>query len=151
MKCHSDIPTRTLLLWLSICIVGILSNCPHKSTFDRLDDGDFTIVTKGTFRGKTIFLRDGGQYRETVDAYRVAIESRLYLLPMIIRKHYIVPEKLDFLFKYATIEQERELLILRYFARVLHHPVHAGYQIQFVFEMENNTCTAIYASEVPLE
>lgn len=151
MAKYAMVRIRESLIWLGIFLVVIFVLCTPRSAFDALENGDFGIVSKGTFRGTTIFLRDGGAYKETVDSYRAEIEAHDYLLPMITKKYYPVLGKLTFVFKYAIIDQDQGMLILRYFARVLDHPVYAGYQIQFVFQVESNNCSAIYVSEVPLE
>ncbi|HEC79198.1 MAG TPA: hypothetical protein ENI34_08680 [candidate division WOR-3 bacterium] len=136
---------------IAIIIFFIICGCAKKSSLERIVEGDFSLVAKGTYRGTTKFLRDGGVYIELVSRFRGEIEKKEEILSLIARKYFFVPQKMEFNFKFAALDEEKRCLILRYFARVVNHPIYAGYQIQFVYDIETKRLIKIYTSEVPLE
>lgn len=136
---------------LFLIFLFLIISCKKRNEFQKIHDGDFSIVDKGTYRGTTIFLRDGGEYKDVVDTFRTEIEAHEDVLPSITRKFFFVLETLIYKFKFVTLDKEKNCFILRYFARTMNHPVYAGYQIQFVFDVDTKNLIQIYTSKVPLE
>ncbi len=141
-----DILKRVLI----ICLFTVIS-CPKKDTLLRLQDGDFAIVVKGRFSGRPTFLNQGRQYKNLVDDLRGKIEKNRDILPLITKKFFSATGRLIYKFKFVAFDEEKNSLILRYFARTMNHPVYAGYQIQFVFDLKTKDITEIYTAEVPYE
>ncbi len=135
-----------ILIFLFVMIV-----CSKVDVFKKIRDGNFDIVAKGTYRGHAIFLRQAGEYEHLVNDLRSEIEKNRDVLPMITRKFFFVPQELFYRFKLIMLDNKKNYLLLRYFARVTDHPIYAGYQIQFVFDLESKNLIAIYTAEVPLE
>jgi len=126
--------------------------CRENNEFNKLKEGDFAIVVRGTYRGRPIYLGpDNKKYEDLINQLCSKIDKHHDVLPMITRKFFFVPEKLVYKFKFATLDKEKKRLILRYFARVVSHPVWAGYQIQFVFDTTTKKLVQIFTAEVPLE
>lgn len=134
------------------CILPLLTSvsCKKRDGLDLLRAGDFSIVTKGSYRGNLLFLGDGRAYRETVDYLRGLIEIDFEIFDVISDRFYTMPH-LGYKFKYAALDTKNDLLVLRYFARIMEHPVYAGYQIQFVFDNASRRLKVVYTEEVPLE
>jgi hypothetical protein len=125
--------------------------CQTYDPLKNLKQGDFDIVKIGKYRGTAIFLRDGAQYKESIDVLRSEIERDGDLLPKITRIHYDVAEILVYKFKFAAFDSVMDNFILRYFARLYDHPILAGYQIQFVFSADSRELVSIFTLEVGLE
>lgn len=125
--------------------------CQTYDPLKNLKRGDFDIVKMGKYRGRAIFLRDGAQYKKSIDVLRSEIERDGDLLPKITRIHYDVPEILVYKFKFAAFDSMMDNFILRYFARLYDHPILAGYQIQFVFNADSRELVSIFTLEVGLE
>ena len=134
-----------------IILVIFLTMCQTYNPLERLKQGDFSDVEMGKYRGPTIFLRDGAQYKDIIDKIREAIEQDHDLFPEITRKYYDVPDILVYKFKFAALDTVMDNFVLRYFARIYNHPIIAGYQIQFVFRVDSRRLTRIYTKEVALE
>lgn len=136
-------------------IFGILPlltsiSCRKRDGLDLLRAGDFSVVIKGSYRGNLLFLGDGRAHRETVDYLRELIEIDFEILDVISDRFYTMPH-LGYKFKYAALDTESDAVVLRYFARIMEHPIFAGYQIQFVFHNASRRLKAVYTEEVPLE
>jgi hypothetical protein len=125
--------------------------CVKKNEFQKIKNGDFSIVTMGTYHGKPVYIGQGREYQILVNDFRDEIDRNKEILPMITRKYFLVAETLIYKFKYVAIDKEKNYLILRYFARVMNHPVYAGYQVQFIFDITKRQLVDIYTAEVPLE
>jgi len=141
-----NIGTTFMLLLLLITLV-----CRTRSEWQKLRAGNFDIVKQETYRGRPEYIGQGAEYDSLTKKFRSAIEKNIDLLPAITKRFFPVKEELNYEFKFVAIDRERNYLILRYFARIPDHPLYAGYQIQFVFDINSNKLIAIFTSEVPLE
>lgn len=143
---------RTLIL-LSIVIMVAISTigCGRKTLMQRIDDGDLSSVYQGRYRGTTRFLRDGAEYKDIVDVIRAEIEAHEDLLLIMTEKYFPIDELMAYKFKFVLVDETQGELILRYFARLPDHPVFAGCQLQFVYDLDSRQLTKIFTSEVPLE
>jgi hypothetical protein len=112
--------------------------------------GDFSIVYKDTYRGQLRFLGEGKEHKGSVDDLRREIERNSDVLDVISERYYTIPYH-AYRFKFAALDEEKNLMVLRYFARIIEHPVYAGYQMQFLFDLESQKLLRVYTSEVPLE
>jgi len=134
-----------------VIFVLLSAVCQTYDPLKNLKQGDFDIVNMGKYRGTAILLRDGAQYKESIDVLRSEIERNRDLLPKITRIHYNVPEILVYKFKFAAFDSVMDEFILRYFARLYDHSTLAGYQIQFVFNADSRELVSIFTFEVGLE
>ncbi len=132
-------------------VSSLVMRCRQKDMFQKIRDGDFSIVAQDTYRGHAIFLRDAGEFENAVAELRAEIEKNMDVLPVVTRKFFSVPQELHYKFKLIMFDKEKDYLILRYFARVTEHPLYAGYQIQFVIDIKTRRIIKIYTAEVPLE
>jgi hypothetical protein len=131
--------------------LSLVMRCRQKDMFQKIRDGDFSIVVQDTYRGHAIFLRDAGEFEDVVVELRTEIEENMDVLPVVTRKFFSVSQELHFKFKLIMFDKEKDYLILRYFARIGEHPLYAGYQIQFVVDRDARRIIKIYTAEVPLE
>jgi hypothetical protein len=134
-----------------IAFLFILFACREVDEFSNLRAGNCDIVIRGRYQGRPIYLPPGSEYEELIRPFRNRIEKNIDVLPMITRKFFFASSKLLYKFKFTSLDREKNLLILRYFARVVNHPIFAGYQIQFVFDIDSKRLIKIFTSEVPLE
>ncbi|MDH4211579.1 MAG: hypothetical protein OEV79_09060 [candidate division WOR-3 bacterium] len=134
----------------SILLFVTSISCKKRDEFALLHEGDFSIVTKGSYRGHLLFLGDGREHRETVEYLKGLVDNNFGILELINERFYAIPH-MGYRFKYAALDTESGMMVLRYFARIREHPVYAGYQIQFLFDAESRRLKGIYTEEVPLE
>ncbi len=138
---------KKLIIFAFLVIIA----CRHADEFKKIRDGDFDIVEKETYRGTPMYVGQGGDYQDLVTSLRLDIEKNIDLLPLITKNFFSVEYQLSYRFKFAAIDKEKSYLILRYFARIPDHPLYAGYQTQFVFDVHTKKLLKIYTAEVPLE
>ena len=140
--------------WVLIGIVFVLVSvvsCGDGSGIKAVRAGDYSIVSKGTYHGRLKFLGYGGEDLESVDRLRAEIEQdEMILLNMITDRFHTLPHA-AYKFKFAAVDEISGCLVLRYFARIVEHPIIAGYQIQFVFKRATGRLLKIFTAEVPLE
>ncbi len=142
---------QRILLWALMIIVIAAIGCSRKTLLQRIDEGDLSSVYQGRYQGTTRFLRDGAEYKETVDKIRREIEAHEDLLKIMTEKYFPVDELMAYKFKFAMVDETQGELVLRYFARLTDHPVFAGCQLQFVYDLNARQLSEILTSEVPLE
>ena len=140
--------------YFTILLVALViypfSSCKRQEPLNRIRSGDFSIVYKDTYRGRVRFLGQGNEHKGLVDRLRSEIERNSDVLDLISERFYTIPY-LPYRFKFAALDEEKNHMVLRYFARIIEHPVFAGYQIQFLFDLESQRLLRVYTSEVPLE
>lgn len=134
-----------------LCALSLVMGCRQKDVFQKMRDGDFSIVAQDTYRGHAVFLRNAGEFEDVVVELRSEIEKNKDMLPLVTRKFFSVSQELHYKFKLIMFDKEKDYLILRYFARIAEHPLYAGYQIQFVIDIDARRIIKIYTAEVPLE
>ena len=59
-----------ILLSVFITISVITTRCSRKTILQKIDEGDLSGVYQGRYQGTTRFLRDGAEYKKTVDMIR---------------------------------------------------------------------------------
>jgi hypothetical protein len=132
-----------------ILVAGL--SCTRNSELSRIHEGDLSIVHVGTYRGQLKFLGSGREYEKSTQSLRREIEKDgMVILDIISDRFHTIPHE-DFEFKYVALDEINDCLLLRYFARIVEHPIHAGYQIQFVFSRTSHKLLKVFTSEVPLE
>lgn len=129
----------------------IIISCRHADEFRKIREGNFDIVEHDTYCGKPMYVGEGGDYEDLITRLRADIEENIDLLPSITKNFFSVQHELSYRFKFAAVDKDKNCLILRYFARIPEHPLYAGYQIQFVFDMHTKKLLKIFIAEVPLE
>ena len=132
-----------LVFSLSIC-------CVKSDVLNNVRSGNFSIVYEDTYHGTLRLLREGSTYHNRIETLRADIEKDIALLDTITERFSVISHK-EYEFKYAAVDENANILVLRYFARIVEHPLYAGHQIQFVFDMTSRELTKIFVSEVPLE
>jgi hypothetical protein len=138
------------VLWILLIVAADVS-CRRKSELSRIRAGDFSIVYEDTYRGQLKFLGRGREYEGLVQTLRAEIEKdgKVSLDIISDRFHTIAHEEYEF--KFFALDEINDCLLLRYFARIVEHPIYAGYQIQFVFSRTSHKLLKVFTSEVPLE
>lgn len=149
MKRGNNLRTVRLYVFLAVCILATV--CGRKTLFQKIDQGDLSGIVHGQYRGTTRFLREGGECAEYVDAFRREIEAHEDLFMPITEKYFPTYGLKPYRFKFALLDDAEHEMILRYFARLPDHPVFAGCQLQFVYDLDTGNLTRIFVSEVPLE
>jgi hypothetical protein len=134
-----------------LLIVTAEVSCRRKGELSRIYAGDFSIVYEDTYRGQLKFLGRGRDYEGLAQTLRAEIEKDdMAILDMISdRFHTITHEEYEF--KFFALDEINDCLLLRYFARIVEHPIYAGYQIQFVFSRTAHKLLNVFTSEVSLE
>jgi hypothetical protein len=133
-----------------VLLIGCFSFCRRYDELSNIRRGDFSIVHEGTYHGRLNLLGDGSQYQQLIQDLRGEIERNPEVLDLISERYYKIPHK-PYQFKFAAVDEDSSFLILRYFARIVEHPVYAGYQVQFVHALESRRLIEVFTSEVPLE
>lgn len=141
---------RFTVLLCAVLLISVLSFCRRYDELSNIRRGDFSIVREGTYHGRLTLLGDGKEYGEQVQDLRNEVEKNPEVLDLISGRYYTIPHK-PYQFKFAALDEDSSLLILRYFARIVEHPIYAGYQIQFVHELDSRRLIEVFTSEVPLE
>jgi hypothetical protein len=157
IDCHHDISEEAMrkLLLISLLVIS----CLGKGYWvDRLKSGDYSMVKVGRYPHTTKMLRyaadpaSGSERDVLIGRTRKGIEDNLELLDTV-TKHFFPEErtKLTFRYKFTSVDEERDMLILRYFAPIWFPEILAGYQCQFVVSQQMGTVEQIFLSEVALE
>jgi len=68
-------------------------------------------------------------------------------------KHFFENERreLNFKYRFASLDRKANILIIRYFAQLAHPYILAGYEEQFIVDLETHKIIKIFVREVPLE
>ncbi len=132
-------------------ILVVVLTCSHSDIWYQLRQNNFDIVERGSYRGTLKYMPHPGRYEKFVMSYRKEIEKNLDLLPFITKQLFFVDEELFYQYKFTWLDEDNNILVLRYFAPIYNHPIYAGYQMLFVYDMRKNRLLRILVSEVPLE
>lgn len=124
--------------------------CRGPGALDAIRDGDFSLVEQGSYAGRLIILTEGMEQFETALRLRLMVEENMDVLDSVSDRCHTL-EHVGYRFKYAAFDAERNALLLRYFARIVEHPLYAGYQIQLRFDADSRRLIRVYTEEVPLE
>ena len=143
---------RKLLLFLFLSAACAVSKDP----FVQLEAGDYSIVEVGRYPYTTRTVRDLTKLEEPVGTslkeLREKIDARLPLLAEMADS--LFPDethRLFFKYKFTSIDEERDRLIVRYFAPIPYPEIFAGYQCQFVLNLESGTLEQVFLTKIPLE
>ena len=137
--------------FIPIFFVILLVTCKHDPQFKKIRSGNFDIVIKGKYQGRLTHSLLTKENEETVNSLRASIEKNYDVLQLISEKYFDQHADLLYSFMYAAVDQEKNCLVLRYFARIPDDPIYAGYQIQFVYGISPRRLVQIFTTEVPLE
>ncbi|KPJ74560.1 hypothetical protein AMJ52_00125 [candidate division TA06 bacterium DG_78] len=108
-------------------------------------------MTKGRYAGNATYLPQLQEFESLIEQFRDEIETQYDALLLISKHFFPTDETLSYRFKFVAHDEEKNYLIIRYFARTMNHPLYAGYQIQFVFDIHSKKLLHIYTDEVALE
>jgi len=148
---QGEVGDKSLMKIIITIFIFLTATCSRVDEFTKIREGNFEIVEADTYRGTPMYMGQGGEYKDLVKSLRVNIEKNSDVLPLITKEFFPVSEKLLYRFKFAALDREKDYLILRYFARIVNHPIYAGYQIQFVFDIHSKQLVYVFTAEVPLE
>jgi len=137
------------LLAAILCLIATF--CAHHSVFDRIAEGDLSMIIKGRYSRSAVFLDEGGIHCKQVLKIRTMIEKHFHLMPLIAEKYYQMDREPVFTFKYVLYDTVDHCYVLRYFARMHRDPVLAGYEIFFNYDADTKRIIEVYTNEVPLE
>lgn len=143
-------PSAISILSAALLALSITA-CRTASLWTELAAGDYRRVERGRYHGSPQYLPHPGPYEETVNRCRAEIENHHESLASITRSVFPVAESLCFEYKFASVDQDSQAIILRYFARIRDHRVIAGFQIQFVYDLRSTVLRRVLTAEVPLE
>lgn len=135
---------------LLFSVLTLFVRCAKPDALQGVREGDFSMVRKGAYRARLVFLAEGREYSTTVEHLRAMIERNIDVLDLLSERLYAEPH-FGYRFKFAAIDSANDILVLRYFARMGDHPVYAGYQMQLLFDIGSQQLLRIYTCEVPLE
>ncbi len=141
--------TRYLLFATSLINAAI--RCSQIDVWHKMRNGNFEMVTKGSYQGTLKYMPHPGQFENLVNRYRREIEDNLDLLPLITKQCYTIQETLSYQYKFTWLDEDNGFLVLRYFAHIYNDRILAGYQILFVYDTDRNRLAKIFVSDVPLE
>ncbi|HEX7320522.1 MAG TPA: hypothetical protein VF399_09235 [bacterium] len=131
--------------------VALAVACHPVRFWKDLRTGDYTLVEAGTYHGFPRYLQHPGAYEAIVRQCRAQIEKNTDLMPRITGRYFAVTQELRFQYKFTSIDSVSQCLIVRYFARIADDPLYAGYQIQFVYALQQRDFVRVFTSRVPLE
>jgi hypothetical protein len=135
----------------SVILLILLVNCRETDILRTIRNGDYSLITKGSYKGTADYNGQGENYTPAVKRCRRLIEKSIDLLPMITRHHFPAPGNLNFDFKMVLLDRTGNALVLRYYAPIFGDNIVAGYQLFFVFDLSRDELIRIFSSEVPLE
>ncbi len=147
----NGIPNRNMKKALLVLL--LVTSCLRSGYWvDELRDGNYSIVKIDRYPYTANTMRHPTKRDELIAEVRKEIEEGIELLP-VVTEHFFPGEesRLRFKYKFTSIDEERNRLILRYFARISYPTILAGYQYQFVVNLKNGRLEQILLSEVPLE
>jgi hypothetical protein len=142
---------RSILKFSIIVFLSLIIFCKQNNEFQKIRDGNFNGVTKGRYAGNATYLPQPLEFERLIERFRNEIETQSDVLPLISKHFFPADEMLSYKFKFIAHDAEKNYLIIRYFARTTNHPLYAGYQIQFVFDIYSKNLIHIYTDEVALE
>lgn len=141
--------TKVITTVMIITLFSIV--CKKPGIFQNIRHGNFDGVTKGKYPGRTLYLSQPHEDKQLAEFFRRQIEANSDVFPLITKHFFFNDETLYYKFKFVAYDDEKDYLIVRYFARIVNQPIYAGYQIQFVFDGPATKLVHIYTFEVPLE
>lgn len=119
---------------------------------ERLHNGDYSIVKIGRYPYTTKTIRHPTDRDKLISDLREKIEENIELLPVVTKQLFPGEEsELIFKYKFTSLDESRNKLILRYFAPISSPKIIAGYQCQFVVDLKNGELEEIRMSKIPLE
>ncbi|MGB9720167.1 MAG: hypothetical protein ACPL28_01625 [bacterium] len=133
-----------LFIILSIC-------CTQADIWHQVRRGNYELVEKGNYPGTLKYMPHPAQYEGYVNRCRREIERNLDLLPIMTKQYFTITQKLVYQYKFTWLDEDNQILLLRYFAHIYNDSVFAGYQILFVYDIRKNKIVKIFVSDVPLE
>ena len=136
--------------FIFIFIFAIMT-CRSINELQKIRDGNFALVTKGKYQGRLNYLNPSNEYEKVIETLVETIHKNGDVFPLITHHCFTVAESLSYKFMHCSVDQEKNVLVLRYLARTTDNPLYAGYQIQFVFDIDSKTLVQTFMAQVPLE
>jgi hypothetical protein len=140
--------SRATLLFSYACMLSMC--CSKPDVLSSVRKGDMSMVYGESYRGRLLFLGEGKEYAGAVERLRRTIDKNIDVLDTLTERLFTEPH-LGYRFKYAALDADNDILLLRYFARIREHTLYAGYQVQLLFDAESFDLLRLHISEVPLE
>lgn len=129
----------------------ITPQCREDDILRGIEHGGDHLIVRGSYDGTADYIGNGAGQEKVLADYRHRLESKINLLPVIVRRHFATDTDLRFEYKMALWDRDRHYLVLRYYAPLPADSLIAGYQIFFVGDGRRARLVKIFVSEVPLE
>lgn len=140
---------RVIIAAIVVVSCGWLS-CRGPNALAAIRAGDFSLVEEGSYAGRLVILTEGMEHFDTAQRLRGVVEENMDVLDLVSDRCHTIA-RLGYRFKYAAFDAGANALVLRYFARIVEHPLYAGYQIQLRFDADSRRLRRVYTAAVPLE
>jgi hypothetical protein len=139
-----------LLLLMGILLAGCLPRTPQ--WIQRLQSGDYSIVEIGHYPNTTHMITSPSIYDNEITKFKKVIDKHSKIMQNT-AKHFFENEirELNFKYRFASLDRKANVLIIRYFAQLPYPYILAGYEEQFIVDLETHKVTKIFVREVPLE
>jgi hypothetical protein len=137
-------------LRIAVLLVLVLACASHDLVRD-VSSKDFALVREGHYQGRVRVVGNDPQLKQSVERWRGQIEADPAFLRDIAGRFLSFPDTTRFRFKYVGEDSSARRVILRYFGFAPKPVIIAGWQVQFVFDLEGRGLKAVYTEEVPLE
>jgi len=119
---------------------------------ERLEGEDFSLVEKGRVPYATRKIDSPSEFDDLINKTRRAVEENPKVMEKIARTFYTdIPEDLVFQYDFSSLDNQKERVVLRYFAKYSEPQVFSGIVLQFVVDIKTKEVSGIYILQIPLE
>ena len=147
-------PKLSLLeaVFISASIFTLLGCSGSMKWVERIEREDFSDVVRGRVPYATRKVDSPSEYDGLIQEIMGKIEENAEALKKI-ASHFFpeMSKNLDFQFDFSSLDEKKEKLILRFFAKMPDSKVYAGIALQFVVDVKREEVSKIYAVILPLE
>jgi len=138
------------VLLLAVFLAGCFHSAPQ--WIQKLRSGNYSIVEIGRYPYTTHMVSSPSIYDKQINKLKKVIDKNSKIMENI-AKHFFENERreLNFKYRFTSLNRRANVLIIRYFAQLPHPHIIAGYEVQFIVDIETHKVTKIFVREVPLE
>jgi len=142
------------IIELALLVVILLAGCFHRTPqwIQKLKSDDYSIVEIGRYPHTTHMISSPSIYDNEINKFKKIIDKYPKIMENM-AKHFFENERreLNFKYRFTSLDIRTNVLIIRYFAQLPHPHIIAGYEAQFIVDIETHKVTKIFVREVPLE
>lgn len=143
---------RTVNCGLRITALLVLAlACGSHNLVRSVSADDFALVREGRYQGSVRVMNGDPQLKQLAQSWRGQIEADPVFLRDVADRFLSLPDTTEFRFMYVGEDSVARRVILRYFGFAPKPFIIAGWQVQFVFDLNGRGLKAVYTEEVPLE